>query len=523
MRRNRLLVLALGGVGVLALIIVIAAISAGGGGDDTSGEGASARSAPVRQDVTIGLAGEPSSFDVSIVEDGIMQSIARNIFEGLTARNNKMEVQPELATSWEQTGPTTWELKLREGVTFHNGEPFDAEAAAFSIERVLDPDNESALTSFIPTIKSVEAVDPTTLTIETKGPDPNILGALTYIMMVPPKAVEADTEGFARKPIGTGPYKFVEWAPGQGIELTAYENYWGDQPAIKNVKAVFRAEPQVRLAALKAGEIDVAAIDPDQAKNVPRLTATQSTDVAEFGFDAQEGRILSDQRLRLAINHAINRQQLIDVVFQGHAQPANGQLVPPQSIGYNEQLKDYPYDLEKAKQLVAEAGAEGKKVVLVASQGRWPQDTETVDALAAMIEETGLDVEVERMEFSQFLERVFDRKARADLMYFAASSDTFDSARTISTLLLSEKNGGVLTRYENPKIDEMLEDAVAAETLEEKEEIYHQLWQEAYDDVAMIPVVGLENTYGTAKDLVWEARADNRINAAEMKFQAPES
>lgn len=500
----------------LLCLVVFAVAASAGAAALTAPSGSSALD---RNSVTIALGAEPSSWDVSLYEDGNMQSVALNVFEGLTTRDAQMKVKPLLATSWKRTGANTWVFTLRRGVTFHNGEPFDATAAAFSINRILDPKNESQLTSFVATIKSVKAVGRYSLRVVTKGPDPNIPGVLYYVMIVPPKHVAADAKSFARQPVGTGPYRFLKWDAGQRITMTASSNYWGPRPAIRNVTVIWRPESQVRLAALSAGEAQVAPLSPDQAKKAPRFTTAPSTDVAELGFDGQAGKPLADRRLRLAVNLSIDKRALIRFVFGGFARPANGQLVPPAALGFNRSLRDYPFDLKRATSLVNAAGAKGTEIVLVAPRGRWTKDVETSQALAGMIQKTGLKVKVEVLEFSAFLKRVFDKEARADLMYFAASSDTFDSSRVISTLLLSPEAGGVLTRYSNPRIDQLLKQALAARTLAQKKSLYNRLWKVAYDDSAMMPIVGLQNIYGTAKELVWKGRPDNRIIVKEMRYR----
>lgn len=494
---------------VVALAVAVAAVSA---------SGASPRSGLNTGQVTIALPNEPSTFDVSLYEDGNMQAISLNIFEGLTTRDTQMHVHPQLATSWKQVTADKWVFKIRHGVKFQDGEAFDARAAAYSLGRVLTAKNNSELISWVPTIKAVHAEDRYTLVVLTKGPDPNIPGVLYYIPMVPPQLVQSNPKGFARHPVGTGPYKFVSWTPGQSIKMTRWSGYWGPQPTIRDINVIWRPESQVRLAALQTGEVQVATLDPDQAKQAPHVTTAPGTEVAELGFDAQAGRPLADQRLRLAINLSIDRKSLIKYVFGGYARATTGQLDPPGSIGYISSLKDYPFDLQRAKQLVQSANAQGKQIVLVAAQGRWPKDAETVQALAGMIDKTGLSVKIQFLEWSDFLKRVFDRSAQADLMYFAASSDTFDASRVITTLLLSPSAGGTLTRYSNPTIDSLLKQAIAAPTLAKKNAIYAKLWKVAYDAAAMMPVVGLENIYGTAKNLVWQARPDSRILVKTMRY-----
>jgi peptide/nickel transport system substrate-binding protein len=502
---------------VLAGLVTV--LTATTGAAMTSGAGSARVDAANKNLVTIALPGEPSSMDVLIADDGNMQAISANIFEGLTQRNNKMKVLPQLATSWKRTSPDTWLFTLRRGVKFQNGEAFNSSAAAFSINRVLDPKNNSALTSWVATIASVKTVGAYGLSVTTKGPDPNLPGVLYYVGMMPPKYVTADPQGAVRKPVGTGPYRFVRWDAGQKITLSRWAGYWGKKPLIANISVIWRPEAQVRLAALQAGEVQVTALDSDLAKKAPRVTRASSTDVAELGFDGQPGKPLADQRLRMAINLSIDRKALIKYVFGGFARPARGQLVPAGALGYNAKLKDYPLNLTRAKQLVTAANANGTQINLVAAPGRWQKDTETVQAVAAMIDRSGLKVNIEFLEWSNFLKRIFDRGARADLMYFAGSSDTFDASRIIATLLQSPGAGGTLGRYTNPTIDALLKQAIAAPTIAEKQKIYTRLWQVAYNDAAMIPLFGLENIHGTAKNLVWQARPDNRFVVKDMHYR----
>jgi peptide/nickel transport system substrate-binding protein len=498
---------------------LVAVMTATTGAAMTNGAGSARLDAASRTSVTIALPGEPSSMDVLLADDGNMQAISANIFEGLTQRNNKMKVLPALATSWKRTAPDTWVFTLRRGVKFQNGEKFNASAAAFSIDRVLDPKNNSPLTSWVATIASVKAVGTYSLRVTTKGPDPNLPGVLYYIGMVPPRYVAADSKGSARAPIGTGPYRLAKWDAGQKITMSRWAGYWGKKPSIATINVIWRPEAQVRLAGLQTGEVQVTALDPDLAKKAPRVTRASSTDVAELGFDGQPGKPLADQRLRMAINLSIDRKALIKYVFGGFARPAKGQLVPAGALGYNAKLKDYPLNVAKAKQLVTAANAVGTQINLVAAPGRWPKDTETVQAAAAMIDRSGLKVNVEFLEWSNFLKRIFDRGARADLMYFAGSSDTFDASRIITTLLESPGAGGTLGRYTNPTIDSLLKQAIAAPTIATKQAIYTKLWKVAYADAAMIPLFGLENIQGTAKNLVWQARPDNRFLVKDMHYR----
>lgn len=505
----------------IALVAVVLVVVAAGGvlSNDSSDGSAATGSAAEKNSVTITLLREPTTFDVLLREDGQAFQIAPNVLEALTTRDAEMNVKPGLAESWEQVDDTRWVFELREGVEFHNGEVFNAEAAEFVINYILDPDNSSEILAHIAGIESAKATGPNTLEIVTTGPDPNLPSKLYFVLMAPPEYVKADADALTRAPVGTGPYRFESWEGGRQIELTRFDGYWGTKPPIEHVKVLWRGEPQVRLAALQAGETSVAPLDPEQVPEAPSTTTAVSTEVSELLFDARPGRTLEDKRLRLAINLAIDRAQLLEFVFKGHAAPTKGQVVPPSAHGYFDDLEDYPFDLEQAKQLVTEAGAVGKEVTLVAPPARYPAGEATARAITEMINATGLKVKLEMLEYSRVLDRLFDKGSKDDLYYIAVGSDELDASHSIRTLLVSPDKGGVLSRYSNPKIDALYEEAIHAPTLEEKEAVYRRVWEEAQEDVGLMPVAILENIWGKVDGLEWAARPDNRLLAQEMSWR----
>jgi peptide/nickel transport system substrate-binding protein len=293
-------------------------------------------------------------------------SVLGNLMEGLVGRDPKtMKPAPALATSWTTPDPTTWLFKLRSGVTFHNGEPLNAAAVKFNFDRVLKPDLGSAIgTSLTPLLAAVEAIDESTVRIATKAPTPWFLERIARFYFVPPKeTTERGNDYVATHPVGTGPYKFVEWKTGQSIAITRNDAYWGTKPVFANVTFRQILEPATAIAELLAGTADVVeSIPPDQVAAVTgagMVVASSPTQIVwEVGFDAMARggpTPFTDVRVRQAANYAVDREAIAKNLLGGYSK-ALASWLNPLAFGYDASLQPYPVDLAKAKQLLAEAG-----------------------------------------------------------------------------------------------------------------------------------------------------------------------
>ncbi|MCB1330176.1 MAG: ABC transporter substrate-binding protein, partial [Maritimibacter sp.] len=213
-----------------------------------------ATTAPVlAQEVVIAIGSEPTTLDPQLREDGGERAVNDNIFETLMVRQADGSLEPGLAASVPtQVAADQWEVKLRDGISFHNGEPFNADAVVYSVNRIIDPEFNSEQASFFASITGAEKVDDLTVHINTNGADPILPARLYWMKMVPPGAGES--EDFAENPVGTGPYKFIEWNRGTEITLGVNEDYWGEAPEIKDVNFRFISEFGTRLSSLLSGE-----------------------------------------------------------------------------------------------------------------------------------------------------------------------------------------------------------------------------------------------------------------------------
>lgn len=323
-----------------------------------------------------------------------------------------MEIQPLLATDIRNLDPHTWELRLRPGVKFHNGEPFDAESVKFSIERIINsPLNTLGKTVWPPSFgQSVEIVDPLTVRIVTKVPDPLVPNRLAAesLSMAPPKALAAFKDKYvADRLIGTGPYKFVEYTVGGHASFTVNPDYWGARPATANIVWNIVPDPATRVAALQSGTSDIVVNLP-----LPMLQAVeQSPGLAVYSvlgsivngllLDVNRTPALQDVRVRQALNHAVDRATILKELYQGRGELSNG--VVAKQVQYAIDPGAYAFDPKRARALLAEAGhASGLSLTVWQSTNRYEMGVEQAQAIAGYLEDVGVKVDLQLLDWGQF-------------------------------------------------------------------------------------------------------------------------
>ncbi|MCL5047070.1 MAG: ABC transporter substrate-binding protein [Actinobacteria bacterium] len=474
---------------------------------------------PMEKTTTIRIASptEPSTLDVQKENDGNMRVVTENLFEGLLAMNGRtLKPEPALATEFKRIDDKTWRFTIREGVKWHNGDPFTVDDVVFSVKRQIDPNLKSNIYSFFASINDVKKVDDKTVDVITKGADPIMPTRMTLLKMISSKFAQANPGKIASEAIGTGPYKMKEWKRGVSITIEANDQYWGPKPAIKSATYRFIQEDSTRLSALKAGEVDLATMMlPEYANQMPKVKAVEGLEFGMVRMNARKG-VMKDKRLRLAANYAIDKESLAKNLFQGYAAVAPGQVFKPGYMGFNPNLKAYPYDPEKAKALLKEAGYKGEKVQFVGARGRWLKDAEEEETLADMLRAAGFNVELKLVAFSEWLKIYFDQEKTPDLMYTSHSNDIFDADRTFTNYVYTK---GSASAYGNPDLDKKIEGARFELDLKKREQTYLEIGDLIYEDPPFIPLVNNKDVYGLAKNLEWEPRQDGRILVSEMKFQ----
>lgn len=465
------------------------------------------------QSITIAIGSEPSTLDPQLRDDGGERQVNDNIYETLMARTPTGELVPGLAAAFPtQVDATTWQFKLREGVKFHNGEPFNADAVVASVTRVIDPANNSEQMAYYGTIKGAEKVDDLTVNLVTNGPDPILPSRLYWMKMIAPGySKDGDLAGV---PVGTGPYKFESWNRGTDLTLVANSDYWRGEPEIDGVTYRFVTEPGTRLSGLLSGEFDVITnLLPEFTESVPKFAAVRSLETSVFVLGT-DNEVTKDPKVRQALNLAIDRQSMVESLFMGYASVAKGSHINPAAVGFNEKLEPYPYDIEKAKALIKEAGAEGKPLVVVGESGRWLKDREQIEAVAGYWAETGLQVTTDIQEFSQYLESLMGDGPRPDSIFIANSNELLDADREMS--FIYHKDGAAASNSD-AEMAAMIEAARTETDAAKRKSIYDQIQQKGHELSYTVPLFNLQDIYGLSERMEWQPRVDAKMIVSEMK------
>ncbi len=438
-------------------------------------------------------------------------SFMANFFDGLLQRKGPDgKLVPALAEKWEHPDELTWKFYLRKGVTFHNGNPFTAEDVKFTFERLSNPEVSEFINTG-KTIESIECPDDYTVIIKTKVHIPWFANNMHQVFIMDKESTEARDQGDVMvKPIGTGAYKLVEWVKGSYVTMEANENYWEGAPSLKKIDVRPITESSTRFAALVSGQVDIVTGVPvelfDKVEKNPKLEIVRrpARRSVFLAMGNKKGSPLADIRVRKAIYMAINEDEIIEKVMRGHAFPA-AQIPDPPTIGYCEDLDRLPFDPEKAKQLLDEAGyGDGFEVTISGPNDRYVQDKQIVEAVAKYLAKVGIDVNLDVKPKSIF----FPEVAEGVLEFYLIGwfDGTFDMGRTYSKLAHSrdrEKGYGGLngTAYSDPDIDALLESTFEMTDVAEREKALQKLNRMAMvDKIVWIPLHYQEDLYAIQKD-----------------------
>jgi peptide/nickel transport system substrate-binding protein len=450
-------------------------------------------------------------------------NILFQIYDGLVTQDDKGELAPALATSWSNPDPLTWRFKLREGVKFHNGEVFNAAAVKFTFDRALDPAFKAPYYSRISAIKSVEIVDDYTVDFKTEKPFPTMLLSLYEAsfpaLIVPPSYTkEKDGNALASMPIGTGPYKFVEWLKDEQVVLEANPDYWGGKPKID--KVIFRPikETRTRIAELKSGGVDIAVDIPPE--DMPSLESgdtkveTVSSDFLYFlAFDTTRDTPLKDKRVRQAINYAVDVDAIQLALLNGMGNRI-ALTLPANAFGYDQAWKPYPYDPEKAKQLLAEAGyADGFTVPLMTRKGRFMKDSEIVEATAGFLSKVGIKADIQYIEPGVW-GQISEKKGREGITFPGWSGR--DPNLAWNPLL---HTGQYQSYYSNPDLDALLDQGASTIIPAERLAAYAKAAVIIKEEAPHLPMIQPPLIYGLDAKLHWKPRSDSMIDLRKASFE----
>ncbi|MCZ4281503.1 ABC transporter substrate-binding protein [Kiloniella laminariae] len=455
--------------------------------------------------LVVGQIAEPKSLDPAAVTAVNDFRILVNIYEGLVRyKPGTLEVAPALAESWEiSEDGTEYTFRLREGISFHDGAPFNAEAVKFNFDRMLNEDHPYHKTGpfplafFFSAVQKTTAVDALTVKFSLNEPYAPFLSNLAYPtgLLVSPEAVKEHGEDVGRHPTGTGPFKFVEWISNERVVVDRNDEYWGEAAGVNAV--VFRpiTDANTRVAEMLAGGIDMMVEVPPTA--LSQFQSDEFTIKEQAGphvwfliLNAKEGPF-ADKRVRQAANYAINKEALVNDVLEGTAAVAAGPTPPAFAWAYNKELAPYPYDPEKAKALLAEAGVEGAELTFFVTEGGsgMLDPVSMGTAIQADLAAVGLDVKIETYEWNTFLGEVNPGlEGKADLAEMAWMTNDPDTLPYLAlrTDAWPEKGGFNSGYYSNVKVDELLEQARTSTSQDERAKLYREMQSIVQEDAPWV-------------------------------------
>ena len=452
----------------------------------------------------------------SVLREAII--LGYNVFDHLAARDLKTrKVGPNLATSWTPLDDTTWEVKLRQGVKFHDGSPFTAKDVKATFDRVLDPTKKMTARGNHAKIKSVEVVDDYTVRFKTDGPYPLFAERLTALVMQSEKVSrEKGHEWMQENPVGTGPYKLVRWNKKQEHLLQRNDDYWGPKPAFKFVRIRIIPEQATQIAELVSGGVDVIkAVPPDQMdvinKSGQARTATSPILRTAFIQLDQAGRSgqnpFQDKRVRQAANLAVDMDGIIKHVLNGLAD-RTATSINPMAFGYDPNLKAYKQDLAAAKKLLAEAGfPNGFETGLLRTQPVVePGLIQTTDAIVSDLAKAGIRTKARMVgESGPFTNLVRDSKADPMFEWSWGYYSIFDADAILYDVMTC---GQPYSYYCNKALDDLVSQGRSTLDQKRRAEIYQRAQKLIHDDAAYLYKWGLRGVWGVSNRIDYEAPRD---------------
>jgi peptide/nickel transport system substrate-binding protein len=474
-------------------------------------------------------------FRTQIPENNVMLAV----FDLLVMWDEFGNVVPHIATDWQLVDELTWEFKIREGVTAHNGEVIDANDVAYSFSRAVDP--EVGAKGVLPWIfgniqfDRAEVVDDYTVRIHTKAPIPDLPSFMKEMFIIPQDYYESTPlDEAARNPVGSGPFEFVEWRKGDRVIVEANKDYWAGAPEIQRV--IWRAVPETgsRIAELNTGGADIIVnVPPDLADQIDpaygRVVTVEGLRRIFIGyvFYGPNAEAIQLKQVRQALNYGIDFQKIIDSLLNGNGERTGTFANPPfQAPG----VEPYPYDPEQAQELLSQVGYEDRDgdgivegpdgdpltLTLQAPNGRYVKDLELAQAVAADLKNNiGVDVEVQPMEWSTFADQLASSQLTGD-MYFLGAGTGFNCQGDLSDWYSG--SGWAPGKWLDADFDAMFDELIGTVDPEKREELCYELQEYMHDEVPLIFLYFQVDYYGVSNRLDWTPEANERIYIYKAAF-----
>ena len=458
-----------------------------------------------------------------LVRNSVPESnVNRHVFDMMTIRNpDTLEIEPLVCEDWTIVDDLTWEFKLVEGATFHDGSPVNAEAAVHTVERsmqdTLGDSGRVQVFSVQNSIESAEAVDEYTFRINTSEPAPIMLDLMHSFELCPIDPYPMDAEN-VDQPVGSGKYRFVEWVRDDHITLEANPDHWDGPPPIQEIVIRPVPEDSSRVIALQNEEAQIVVNIPPEL--VPQVEEADNARIS----DVEGGRSIfvgirndiepfGDVRVRQALNYALDFESISDALLEGFGEKMRTTVNPPND---HPDLEAYPFDPERARSLLEEAGVEeGTRVVMNAPRGRYIKDDEIAEAVAQNFRDIGFDIDLQILDWSLYAGELLP-SGEPDALYFLGLGSPFDGQSEIN--YVNPDYSLNYTRWENEEYVELF--ATLRETLDpdERQDLMYRLQEIIQEECPWVFVWKQYDFYGAAANLEWEARADEAIVMTHARF-----
>lgn len=479
--------------------------------------------------LTIASPQDPGSWDPIDTFLVNWSAVANNVFDGLVARTPDLEIVPGLATEWEISDDgLTYRFTLREGVTFHNGEAFDADAVKFTFDRLLGEEGAAGpQQSNYNAIESVEVVDPTTVELRLSRPDPVLLTKLSGYgaMIVPPDYIaEQGDEVFNTKPVGTGPFRMTGYAARDSVQLEAFENFWGEAPKIADVNVRFITEPSTALAELQSGRVDmvippsvpIGSLATIEADPNLEIVSVPGPTVYSLRFNTRDG-ITADARVRRALTMAVDRATIIEAILGGQAKPI-ASFQSDQTFGNDPSLEVIPFDPEGAKALLEEAGVQPGATVQMDIRGQDSTFNEVAQAVASYLSAVGVTATIQPYETNVLLNDIIPAGRTGAMWQQTWGAWTFDYD---NTAYLMYHSGERWNPYgQDAELDALLESQRGMTDPAEREKVLHQIAAYVAEQAIEMPLYNLNQIYAInsrVKNFV--APPDSRLRLTDVTVE----
>lgn len=474
------------------MLIILSLLVSACGSKEAAPQGAKEGAAVEPKDFTIAVSGDPVSFDPHNTTDTISSLINYQIYDRLVTFNAKMEIVPQLAKSWTVSEDgKIWTFELNTGISFTDGTPFNAEAVKTSFERVANKDKKLSQYTLVGSfIDKITTEGETKVIFHLKAPQGAFLGNLasSNSSILSPKSIKENEQGLAKNPVGTGPFKLKEWTTGTAVVLEANPQYWAGKPGLKTVTFKNVPESSSRVIMLETGEADlVASLPLSELKRLEKVdkivvNSIKANRIAYVGFNTTK-EPLNQVKVRQAINYAIDKDTLVNKLYEGRVKTATS-AISETTIGYSN-VGSYPFDMAKAKQMIQEAGVVPGNVSLrLILAANVTQDKPAAEFVQNSLQQLGFKVELQTLELGTYLSTLKD-PSKYDLFMRGALATTGDADPLFRDALLSTSATNY-ARYNNPEVDKFIMAGQAQVNQAERTKTYMDVLKRVKEDAPWI-------------------------------------